>query len=308
MTYKSDATTLQCPGRSNFSLKVSPRTPALPEVCSFSCWCQCSCCGEKPGALRRLAETRVSSFQDACCKLLCFPNWDAGSLAPPSSQRLTLRSPCWEEGMCHGGQSGAPGSIMLVSASVSEDWSPQAPGDQLLSAFRCKITVCNLNSSWLQWALPEGLSSCRVLVLWTRTSRRYQEHQGWGCQPGSQSWGSQVTTHTLCRWWHKSAEEHWPRGWQTQVICRVEREIRQEQQDRSKVSSWRKFYFSLLTGESSGQRGKGQGWELVLSSGIKRDVECKVGFHFQLGSSSLCLKALPWLRTRISPVKTRAGH
>lgn len=104
--------------------------------------------GRNQGALRRLAETSVSSLQAAGCKLLYFPNWDAGGRPHPLPQRLTLQSPHQEKDPCHEGQSGALGSIMLVSASVSEeDWSPQALGDQLLLAFRCKITVCNLNSS-----------------------------------------------------------------------------------------------------------------------------------------------------------------
>lgn len=66
VTYKSSVTTLQFPGRSNFILVVSTYTPALPVVCSSCCWLHLLTfvsLGRDRVALRRLAETSVSSFR-----------------------------------------------------------------------------------------------------------------------------------------------------------------------------------------------------------------------------------------------------
>lgn len=56
-------------------------------------------------------------------------------------------------------------------------------------------------------------------------------------------------------------------------MYRVEREIRQEQQNRPKALSLRKLCFHFLSGEWAGERGTGQVWVPVLISWIRRNVK-----------------------------------
>lgn len=101
------------------------------------------------GALRRVAETSASSLQAAGCKLLSFPNWDAGSPAPPLfPEDRAIR--------VHTGK-GIHASRGKAGVSEAPGWFRQAylrktalPRPWVASSFwlfGVKITVCNLDSS-----------------------------------------------------------------------------------------------------------------------------------------------------------------
>lgn len=83
VTYESDATTLQFPGGSNFSSEreIHLHQPLQPSL-SWGRQHRASSSGGRNQGTLRLAEISVSRVQAAGCKLLCFPNRDAGGPAP----------------------------------------------------------------------------------------------------------------------------------------------------------------------------------------------------------------------------------
>lgn len=146
--------------------------------------------GRNQGSLRRLAETSVSSFQAAGCKLLFF---QIGMLVAPPH----LCSPDWPIRVYIRKRIHAPGarvgpfeaSCWFRQTCFRKTGLPRPGGASSFWLFGVKITVCNLNSSWLQWALP------RTLLLWVpspldRTISQVSGAPERGRQLGSQSRGS----------------------------------------------------------------------------------------------------------------------
>lgn len=168
--------------------------------------------------------------------------------------------------------------------------------------FGVKITVCNLNSSCLQWAL---LRRTLLLSVPSPLDRTISQVSG-APEMGKTALPPELGlvgdhSHTVQFMMQISADGHWSRGWWTRVTYRVEREIRQEQQNRPKALPLRKLCFYFLRGECAGEREKRQVWVLVLISWTERNVKWKMGFHFQQGNRSLGMKAPCWLRTCIGP-------
>lgn len=121
-----------------------------------------------------------------------------------------------------------------------------------------------------------------------------------GRQLGSQSWGSRWPfTHCPVHDANQQMDTD-PRGSWT-VMYRAEREVRQEQQNRSKVLLLRKLCFSLSWRGVCWREGKGQVWVPIWS---KRNVKWRVGFHLQQGNRSLGIKDW-WLKTCVSPSDRR---
>lgn len=107
-----------------------------------------------------------------------------------------------------------------------------------------------------------------------------------GRQLGSQSWGSRWPfTHCPVHDANQQMDTD-PRGSWT-VVYRAEREVRQEQQNRSKVLLLRKLCFSLSWRGVCWREGKGQVWVPIWS---KRNVKWRVGFHLQQGNRSSGIK------------------
>ena len=152
VTYKPDATTLQFPGRSNFSSEheVHVHQPFQWSVPPVAGVISPQLFGEKPGcALRRLAETSVSSFQAAGCKLLSFPNWDAGSPTPPLSPKdQPIRVHIRKRIHASRGREGlSEASCWFRQAYRRKTGLPRPWGASSVWLFGVKITVCNLDSS-----------------------------------------------------------------------------------------------------------------------------------------------------------------
>lgn len=83
-----------------------------------------------------------------------------------------------------------------------------------------------------------------------------------------------MSTHTPSSLWCRSADGPWPRGWWTHVRYRAERDLRQEQQNRSKVLSLRKFCLFFLKRRTCQEKRKRAG--VGTNFGQSDQKECRV--------------------------------
>ena len=94
-------------------------------------------------------------------------------------------------------------------------------------------------------------------------------------QRGGSRWA-----HTPSSPWCRPADGPWLWGWWTHVRCRAERDLRQEQQNRSQVLSLRKFCLFFLKRRTCQEKSKRAGMGTDFGQSDQKECQGKGGVSF----------------------------